>query len=120
MKIDQFIKERYCDESGSGNPLTLHRKDGRVRLVFQNPRGVLKRNKENGLRRDGYMDSGALEQLRNSDIDIVGLAETNINWKISGPEPNGAVLLKNLDQAAECLFCRYQQMIVRVSTSKEV
>ena len=26
------------------------------------------------------MDSGALEQLRDSEIDIVGLAETNINW----------------------------------------
>mgnify|MGYP000403095531 CR=1 FL=1 len=51
-----------------------------MRLVFQNPRGVLKRNKENGLKRDGYLDSGALEQLRDSETDIVGLAETNINW----------------------------------------
>ena len=79
-KIDQFIKERYCDDTGYGNPLTLNHKDGQVRLVFQNPRGVLKHNKANGLRRDGYLDSGALEQLRDSETDIVGLAETNINW----------------------------------------
>ena len=41
---------------------------------------MLKRNKANGFWRDGYMDSGAIEQLRDSEIDIVGLAETNINW----------------------------------------
>ena len=52
------MKEHCCDAWGSGKPLTLEREGGGVRLVLQNPRGVLKPNKENG---DGHISKAEME-----------------------------------------------------------
>ena len=58
QNIGRFLKERYCDDAGSGNPITLKHDDGKLRVMFQNPRGVFKPNKGNKSRRDGVLDAG--------------------------------------------------------------
>ena len=52
-----------------------------MRLYFQNVRGVLKRNIGNAKLRDGINDIVELQQLREVGVDVLGLAETNLNWK---------------------------------------
>lgn len=52
-----------------------------LRLVLQNPHGVLRQNIENSGKREGLMDLGHLQQLADLGADIVSLPESNINWR---------------------------------------
>ena len=51
-----------------------------VRVFFQNPRGVMKGNKVGSGVVANPMDTLALCQLRDLQVDIVYLAEINVNW----------------------------------------
>ena len=75
------MRERYCDDPGSGNPMVQDDIGTQMRLYFQTMRGVLKRNIENAKLRDGINDIAAFKQLREVGVDVLGLAETNLNWK---------------------------------------
>ena len=80
-RVDEYLRERYCDDPGSGNPMVHDDTGTQMRVYFQNVRGVLKRNVGNVNLRDGNNDIAALQQLRELGVDVLGLAETNLNWK---------------------------------------
>ena len=80
-RIEEYLRERYCDDPGYRNPMVQDDTGTQMRLYFQDVRGVLKRNTGNANLRDGNNDITALQQLREFGVDVLGFAETSLNWK---------------------------------------
>ena len=79
--IERYVKERYANDNGTGHTITTPLEGTNIRVMMQNPRGVMKGNKNNGGKRDGHLDYTHLTQLRDLHVDILGLPETNLNWR---------------------------------------
>ena len=79
--IERYVKERYANDNGTGHTITTLLEGTNIRVMMQNPRGVMKGNKNNGGKRDGHLDYTHLTQLRDLHVDILGLPETNLNWR---------------------------------------
>ena len=79
--IEQYIRKRYLNDGGTGHIITTALEGTNIRLLMQNPRGVMKTNPENGRKRDGQLDLTYLFEMRDLEVDVLGLPETNLNWR---------------------------------------
>ena len=46
--IERHVRERYINDSGTGHTITTTLEGTNIRILMQNPRGVMKGNKNNG------------------------------------------------------------------------
>ena len=79
--IERYVRERYVNDNGTGHTITTSLEGTNIRVMMQNPRGVMKGNKNNGGKRDGHLDLTHLLQMKDLEVDILGLPETNLNWR---------------------------------------
>ena len=79
-RIDKHLGKCYREDKGAGDHIDQVCGKEYVRIYFQNPRGVMKGNVVEGRVPVDPMDMLTLCQLRDLQVDVICLAETNINW----------------------------------------
>ena len=52
-----------------------------IQVILQNPNGVLSQNKYNSNKQDGLMNEACLATFKDAQADVIGIPETNINWR---------------------------------------
>ena len=75
QQFTEYAKLKYRVDTGSGDRITEKKGDTDIRVFLQNPNGVMGK--------DTYLDDRrALLSLKEWEVDVIALPETNKNWKL--------------------------------------
>ena len=69
--LDKHVYCRYKEDQGLGSVIDKRANLEAARIIFQNPRGIMKCNPYNEYRRDRVDDNLVLEQLCDLNTDIL-------------------------------------------------